>query len=201
MSEKTLKQHLSEVMAKAGYVQYDGKAPATAGGFSFASAEAVFGKVRKELAARGICISGDSALEHYSVDGKMSQAVIKSTITFHLGDEELSVSAHGEGKTTGGKAVMVANTAANKYAVAKLLLMSWGDDAEFLEDDDAITPAASEWMVKAQAAANKAKGDTKKFSGWWATFGDSVKEECGKEQAALVYDAYTILLREMGGGA
>ena len=197
MSDKTLKQHLSEVMGKCGYVKKDAKAPATAGGFGFASAEHVFDKVRAELVERGICISGGSELEHFSVNGKVSNAVVKSTIVFHLGDEELSVSALGEGKNAGGKAVMGANTAANKYCIAKALLMSWGDDPEWEDDDDSPDETSAPWMVKCEAAAKRAKGDRAKFAPWWETYGESVKEACGTEQAALVHQLYRAMLKPM----
>jgi len=196
MSDKTLVQHMAEIMKSSGYVQNDAAAPTVMGGFGFASAKAVFNKVRAELAERGICISGDSVLEHFSVDGKVSHAVVKSTITLHLGDETLTVSAHGEGKNAGGKAVMGANTAGNKYCVAKLLLMSWGDDPEFDNNDgDMATRAAAEhWLSVCETASNTT---AEKFAPWWKTNGEQIKKDCGQQAAAGVHDAYATYLKRL----
>ena len=130
MTEKTLVQKMAGVMAEAGYIQKDSRNDL----YGYASAEAVFGKVRAALADQGIAVCGDADLVASEIvkteKGMKHLVVAKHTLTFTDGADSLSVSALGEGIDSGDKASMKANTAAVKYAVAKALLMSWGDDPE-----------------------------------------------------------------------
>jgi len=198
-AQRKLESLVVDIMKECGYVQKDSTAPASAGGYTFATAAAVFSKVRSKMVEHGICVTGDSTLEHFSVNGKMSHAVIKATISLHLDGATLTVSAHGEGKNSGGKAVMGATTAASKYCIARLLMMSWGDDPEFEDPDEEMDQSVATWITRCEQFGLDCKKDHKAFSQWWAKFGDQVKAETTTVGASQVYEVYKGILKGMGG--
>jgi len=124
VSEKTLVAKMAEVMAEVGYVQKDSRNDFHK--YRYASAEAVLKKVNAALSERGIAMSSGANLEHYD----NGHAVVKLALTFHDGNDSLTVEGLGEGSDKGDKSVMKANTAALKYAMANAFLISWGDDPE-----------------------------------------------------------------------
>jgi len=135
MTERTRQQFisdLSEVMAEVGYVQKD--ATNTGQRYRYASAEHVLNKVRGALAERGMAVESHASLEHFEVfdteKGKRSIAVVKLSISVTDGTHTATMEGLGEGVDAGDKAVMKADTAALKYAVASGFLISWGDDPE-----------------------------------------------------------------------
>jgi len=115
---------LAEVMKEVGYVQKDSRNDFHK--YRYASAEAVLKKVNAALSERGIAVSSAAHLEHF----EPGSAVVRLSLTFHDGDESLTVEGLGEGSDKGDKATMKANTAALKYAMANAFLISWGDDPE-----------------------------------------------------------------------
>lgn len=115
---------LAEVMSEVGYVQKD--AENAFHHYKYASAEAVLKKVNAALSSRGIAVSTQAELLHY----EEGHAVVRLSLTFTDGDESLTAQGLGEGSDKGDKAVMKANTAALKYAVANAFMISWGDDPE-----------------------------------------------------------------------
>ena len=117
-------EKLAEVMAEVGYVQKD--AVNDFHKYKYASAEAVLKKVNTALSSRGVAVGSSAELVHYADQ----RAVVKLALTFHDGDEHLTVEGLGEGSDKGDKATMKANTAALKYALANAFLISWGDDPE-----------------------------------------------------------------------
>jgi len=123
-----LSEKLAQVMSEVGYVRKD--ATNDFHHYKYASAEAVLKKVNAALSARGIAVSSQAELLHYEPVGKGMHAVVKLSLTFVDGDEKLTVQGLGEGSDTGDKAVMKANTAALKYAMANAFMISWGDDPE-----------------------------------------------------------------------
>lgn len=127
---------LAEVAAEAGYVQKDAKNDHHK--YRYASADAVLTKVREALAKRGAAIvRTDVQLAHIEGDRR----IVRVELTVAHGEETAVFSGFGEGKDPQDKGVMKANTAALKYALAAMLLMSWGDDPEASEPGEA-KPAA-----------------------------------------------------------
>ena len=127
-----LAEKLAQVMAEVGYVQKD--AANDFHHYRYASAEAVLRKVNGALSSRGIAVATTADLVRYDqVQGKNGTnnvAVVKLSLEFTDGEERIRVEGLGSGLDVGDKAVMKANTAALKYAVANAFLISWGDDPE-----------------------------------------------------------------------
>jgi hypothetical protein len=128
-----LAEKLAQVMAEVGYVQKD--ATNTGQGYRYASAAAVLGKVNEALSSRGVAVETHAELAHLSQapgakGGTNTTAVVKLCLDFTDGEERIHVEGLGSGMDYGDKAVMKANTAALKYAVANAFLISWGDDPE-----------------------------------------------------------------------
>jgi len=120
----SLTAKLAEVMGEVGYVQKDARNDFHK--YRYASAEAVLKKVNQALSTRGIAVSSSAVLERYEA----GHAIVRLALTFHDGDESLTVEGLGEGSDKGDKSTMKANTAALKYAMANAFLISWGDDPE-----------------------------------------------------------------------
>jgi len=194
MSEKTLVQHMSEIMAIVGYIQKD--ATNSYQNYTYASAQAVFDKVRKELSDRGIAVCGDVELvtsEVVGTPGKQKHIVVaKHTLVFTDGKDTISVSALGEGIDSGDKASMKGNTAGVKYCLAKAFLISWGDDDpdaygdEGSIDQDKID-AIEKWLGKCEKASTE---DTANYKDWWGNNGEDVKRDCGEVGAIEVYKMF-----------
>ena len=200
MSEKTLVQHMAEVMKEVGYVQKD--ATNDFQNYTYASAQAVFDKVRSSLSERGIAVCGDVELVASEIVGTKQKhlVVAKHTIIFTDGTDTLSVSALGEGIDSGDKASMKANTAGVKYCLAKAFLISWGDDpeADSTTDgghvDEAQVAAVERWLIECEQASNTT---AEKYAPWWKASGDKVKAECGVDGASRVYKAYQTYLKRL----
>ena len=188
MSDKTLVQHMAEVMKEVGYVQKD--ATMGSGGsfsYTYASAQAVFDKVRSSLSERGIAVCGDVELVASEIVGPKNKhlVVAKHTITFTDGTDSLSVSALGEGIDAGDKASMKANTAAVKYCLAKAFLISWGDDPEADpasdgQEEDPHKQAIADWQEKCGPACTSVDAAKK----WWEDNKAQIKSDCGEAGAA-----------------
>ena len=129
---KTLVEKLSEVMAVVGYVKKD--AVNEFHQYRYASAEAVLKKVNAALSERGIAVSSHAELVQQNIlesdKGLRVLAVVKLSMDFTDGQEIIHAEGLGSGLDSGDKAVMKANTAALKYLVANVFLISWGDDPE-----------------------------------------------------------------------
>ena len=123
---------LSDVMNEVGYVQKD--ATNDHQNYRYASAEKVLGKLRTALHERHMAVESAADLEHFEIydtqKGKRSLAVVKLSIDVTDGEHTATMQGLGSGMDAGDKAVMKANTAALKYALASGFLISWGDDPE-----------------------------------------------------------------------
>lgn len=142
-----LAKKLAEVMAEVGYVQKD--ATNDFHRYRYASAEAVLRKVNAALSSRGVAVSSQADLLRYeqvpgSKGGVSNFAVVKLTLGLTDGEETIRIDGLGSGMDSGDKAVMKANTAALKYAVANAFLISWGDDPEADSKIDQEAKAAAE---------------------------------------------------------
>ena len=182
---KTLAANMAEVMEKVGYVQKD--ATNDFQKYTYASAQAVFDKVRKELSARGIAVGGDVELVASEIVGPKDKhlVVAKHTLTFTDGTDTLSVAALGEGIDAGDKSAMKANTAAVKYCLAKAFLISWGDDPEADsasdgQGEDPHKQAIAGWQEKCGPACTTVDGAKK----WWEDNKEQIKSDCGSVGAA-----------------
>ena len=128
MSDLTTK--LAEVMAEVGYVKKD--AVNDFHKYRYASAEAVLKKVNAALSSRGIAVATQAELLHYADN----HAVVRLSLSFTDGPDSITAQGLGEGSDKGDKAVMKADTAALKYALANAFMISWGDDPEADIDTD-----------------------------------------------------------------
>jgi len=201
MSENTLVQKLADVMAEVGYVQKD--ATNEFHKYRYASAAAVLSKVNAALSSRGIAVSSTAELvAHDRIDGAKPKtiAVVKLTLIFNDGTNTLQIEGLGSGEDTGDKAVMKANTAALKYALANAFLISWGDDPEAdpstdgAQVNEAEDLATDGWL----AACEQASSSTlEKFKTWWPANKAKILDECGKEGAARVYEMFTVYLARL----
>jgi len=200
MSDKTLVQNMAEVMKEVGYVQKD--ATNDFQKYTYASAQAVFDKVRKELSARGIAVGGDVELVASEIVGPKDKhlVVAKHTLTFTDGTDTLSVAALGEGIDAGDKSAMKANTAAVKYCLAKAFLISWGDDPEADAATDGGHAKADkaaqveEWLTDCEMAS---RSTADKFKAWWPSNKTKIKSECGVNGAAVVYEQFNEYLKRL----
>lgn len=197
MSDKTLVQHMAEVMKEVGYIQKDGKLTSFPH-YTYATAELVYEKVRNALAEREIAVCGDAEMcaSHIVPTDKGHRHVVvwKHTLTFTNGTESLSVSAGGEGVDAGDKATAKANTIGVKYCLAKAFLISWGDDPEASGEDDDPSGAIERWLSECEQASHTT---AEKFAPWWKTNGDEVKADCDTEGAAQVHEAYSTYLKRL----
>lgn len=121
-----LHKDLSEVMAEVGYVQKDGTNAHFK--YKYASAEAVLRKVNAALSSRGIAVGSMVELLGHTPD--FTNATVRVTLEFMRGGASATVQGLGQGSDKSDKAVMKANTAALKYALANAFMISWGDDPE-----------------------------------------------------------------------
>lgn len=125
----SLSEKLCRIADQVGYIQKDSRNDFH--GYGYASAERVLGKVRSVCVQEGVCISGtETQVTHITPD--LSKAIVHVTLSLRDAEtgEEASFQGTGEGSDKGDKAVMKAQTAAMKYAVASAFLISWGDDPE-----------------------------------------------------------------------
>jgi len=193
---KTLAANMAEVMEKVGYVQKD--ATNDFQKYTYASAQAVFDKVRKELSARGIAVGGDVELVASEIVGPKDKhlVVAKHTLTFTDGTDTLSVAALGEGIDAGDKASMKSNTAAVKYCLAKAFLISWGDDpeADAASDGAEENLAVVEWLKVCDEASNTS---AEMFKQWWPSRKADIKKDCGEAGAAEVYGVFNTYLARL----
>lgn len=129
LDDEAFHKDLSEVMAEVGYVQKTETNEYQ--DYKYAPASAVLAKVNTALSERDIVVGTCSELLHYDVTPKnVTKAVVRLTLAFMRGRHMLQVQGQGEGSDKGDKAVMKANTAALKYALASAFMISWGEDPE-----------------------------------------------------------------------
>lgn len=144
MSETSAENNALQVALLAigkemGFFEFDGNNAAMK--YSYASASGVMRKLNKLLTDYGVTLTPRSDLAHFQVteDGK-HHAVVHITLEFRMGQLVEYASAHGSGIDKGDKAVMKAETAATKYAIAHKFCMSWGavdPDGDEKADTDA----------------------------------------------------------------
>lgn len=137
----SLHKDMAEIMGIVGYIQKDSKNDFH--GYKYASAEKVLSKVNEEVSKRGICLSTQAEL----IKHESGHAVVKVTLVFIRGEEpHILMQGIGEGADKGDKAVMKANTAAIKYALAGGFLISWGNDPEADVSVDKSANTATDWL-------------------------------------------------------
>lgn len=128
----SLQDKLVKVMAAVGAIGKD--KTNSFHGYSYTSADAVMNKVRKALTANEICLHTEAELLEYA----NGIAIVRITLWFMHGDEQISAQGIGQGYDKGDKAVMKAMTAAQKYAYATAFCISWGEDPEADSDTDRL---------------------------------------------------------------
>jgi len=143
MSEvtQTLASKLAEVMGEVGYVQKD--AYNAFSKYQYASLKAVLLKVNPALSKRGIAVASHAdVISQTRIPGKHGDnnlVVVRVGLDFTDGVNSIHSEGLGSGLDAGDKAIMKANAAAMKYALAGPFLISWGDDpeADISTDDNA----------------------------------------------------------------
>jgi hypothetical protein len=139
-------------MRDAGYIQKESENSHHK--YKYASAEAVFAKVRNAMVIHGCSIvsSGTEVLFHESKEKDPGKYVwyttVRTTITVGDGAETATFQGIGTGSDNQDKSAYKAETGALKYAIAKMVLMSWGDDAEATDSEGRATSAkraAKDW--------------------------------------------------------
>ena len=135
-SEKgTLAEDISKIMEVVGYIQKDKSNKFHK--YNYASANAVFTKVREQLSHYKIAIERDEDRSEIVWISEEGTYVIYNWVgRLVRGEESLSMCGMGGGSDKNDKGVMKAQTAALKYAVSGTFLISWGDDPEAEEDED-----------------------------------------------------------------
>ena len=117
---------MSALLSAAGYIQKDATNPDE--GYRYASDTAVTRQFRTAMSELGLRVDS-SRMELLSYKG--GTAIVKVSIVLACGKmfygpyEGLGMAYSG-----GDKAVMMAETAARKYAISQAALLSWGDDPE-----------------------------------------------------------------------
>lgn len=115
-------------------------------GYSYTSASKILQKVNEALAARGIAvIQVNTQLVHSSEvvsksGTKGMNAVVSVSLTLGRGSHQVTYEGLGQGQDYGDKAIMKANTAAVKYALAAGLLIAW-EKADPEADESTDQPA------------------------------------------------------------
>jgi len=129
---QTLASKLAEVMGEVGYVQKD--AINTFSNYNYASLKAVLLKVNPALSKRGIAVSSHAeVISQTRIPGKHGDnnlAVVRIELDFTDGIDTIHSEGLGSGLDAGDKAIMKANAAGMKYALAGPFLIAWGDDPE-----------------------------------------------------------------------
>jgi hypothetical protein len=134
-SGDTLATKLSRVMKACGYVQKDGYNNAQS--YKFASAAAILWHVNQALAQERVFPTVKpeivSSVDVETRNGGVQHLItVRVELTLHDGDtgETLVTAGLGSGQDSGDKAIMKAQTAANKYAWMLALNVATGDDPE-----------------------------------------------------------------------
>ncbi len=154
---KGIYKKMLAIMADVGYVQKDAKVNIEGGrGYTYASAENILSKVRESLIKHGVCTN--TAEEAIKISDDFRQAAVRLTVAFLDVEDGSFVThiGHGQGKDAGDKALMKAQTAAIKYAMARAFNISWGDDPEADPKVDNIDNAPTEAPKKAPSARRAA---------------------------------------------
>lgn len=156
-----LQEALLIASEEIGFIEFDGDNKSQ--NYRYASAAAVFRKINKVFADVGLTVSSEKELVHHSETindkGKtVRYAVVKTTLKVFFYDESerqwqyRTTTGFGSGVDHGDKAIMKAQTAAEKYCYAHLLILGWG--AEDPEGDDK-TDEESKVVLTAEALADK----------------------------------------------
>lgn len=156
--------------------------------YEYTTAESAIAAVRAELIEHGVYVDRDAALSGATSTDRGT--VIYDWVGELVFPDETRVTmcGSGEGKDSGDKGVMKAETAAFKYALAGTFFISWGDDPEDDRNDASVAPK--------KAAAKKAPA--KKRSTTKATTKKAPAKKATKSAAALedkVYQAAAKRLR------
>lgn len=114
-------------------------------GYTYVMAADIIDAARKALATHGIAFSATEVdiddRGSYETRSGATMYVVRVKMLFRFmdadSDEQLEVSATGEGQDTGDKGINKAKTAAIKYILQQNLLMSTGDDPEDERGDKA----------------------------------------------------------------
>ena len=131
----SLQEALRIASEEIGFLEFDSKN--TQQGYKYMSAAAVFRKINKVFAEVGLTVSSEKELVHHgeSLDSKgrtQRYAVVKTTLKVFFYDEDhktfsyRTTTGFGSGVDLGDKAVAKAETMAEKYCYAHLLILGWG---------------------------------------------------------------------------
>ena len=177
MPEKPRGLHakLAEVMAEAGRIPKNGKAPAQMGGFEFVQVGDAADAIRKALGDRGVSMlpSGVEVIgeaEHATKSGgTMTTLTVRTTWTLTDGEtgESAVIQSIGSGADTGDKASPKAQTNSMKYALLMGFLLSTGDDPEQTDVSDRVAGEEVELLGRIQKDGIIQKGGAERYQAEW----------------------------------
>lgn len=144
---------LSRIAQEIGRIQKDAKNNHQK--YKYTSAALVYDKVREKLAEAGIGIMHSSVqvvdMQHQDGNRCLATVSVKLILVDSEDGSTATLTGLGQGADKGDKAIMKAQTAATKYALAVSMLLSWGDDPEADESTD--SPKASKSKKKSTKTA------------------------------------------------
>jgi len=157
-------------------------------GYSYTRAEDLIAKVQHVVAEHGLFLLTQTTLLE---DSQPHLCMVQTRVTATDGTDSASASGLGSGQDRGDKAIMKADTAAFKYALARLFCIPFGIDpeADTRTDTDATAdnqPATPEAVKAAKRATLRRQGgDKDKAAAYWR----SVCEMAGLEEGIALTSA------------
>jgi hypothetical protein len=188
-----LLKKLSQLSTDIGFIEFDGEN--TGQKYKYASAAGVLRKINKRMGELGLTASSQSTVTHFEVEkfeenGKNKvrhHCVVHTELRVFDVDTGEFVMARGcgSGLDSGDKAVMKAETAAEKYAWRGMLTLGWGaEDPEADASTDAINKDEKTAAKPNLLAQIKAAGTTEELNALRAAISamkDGPKKEKAKE--------------------
>ncbi len=162
MSEKSLQEKLFKARREARAVGKKGQGKSGEEDFQFSRFEDVLAEAKRLLEKHRITYTASVVEEvlHFGQRGCLAKVVIEYTVTDLSGGGALKVRWSGTGfDSPGGTALFMAQTGTEKYFLARLLQIPWGEDPESSESaapDDAPNSEADRRRAEQDRAAEQA---------------------------------------------
>lgn len=159
-----LLKKLSQLSTDIGFIEFDGRN--TGQNYKYASAAGMLRKINRRMGELGLAASSQSSVTHFEVekfeDGGRHKirhhCVVHTELRVFDVDtgEFIMARGCGSGLDSGDKAVMKAETAAEKYAWRGMLTLGWGaEDPEADASTDEIAKGKPKTSLRAAIKAAK----------------------------------------------